>query len=81
MIACGDGARLARRGPYRPRPLLTELFRGCYLAFRAGFFTLAAQSRADAPAEALPGRRLPLCGSATALVAARVEHGPARRAE
>ncbi len=52
MIVYGDGARLARRSPCRPRPLLTEFCRGCYLAFQAGDCTMAAQSQAEAPVEA-----------------------------
>jgi hypothetical protein len=45
--------RLARRSPYRPRPVLTAFYRGCYLAFQAGSYTLAAQAQTEAPAEAL----------------------------
>jgi hypothetical protein len=40
--------RLARLSRYRPRPLLTEFYRGCYLAFQAGYYTMAAQSQAEA---------------------------------
>ncbi len=42
--------RLARLGPYRPRPPLMEFYRGCYLAFQAGYWMMAAQSQAAAEA-------------------------------
>jgi hypothetical protein len=44
--------RLARRSPYRPRPVLTDFYRGCYLAFQAGYDAMAAQAQPAAPAEA-----------------------------
>jgi hypothetical protein len=45
-------ASLALRSPYRPRPTLTAFYRACYLAFQAGYWTVAAQAHAEA-AEAL----------------------------